>query len=68
LATALIYLKLAKLNYKEDPEGKLVIQDAKNDKTEIYINHALKALSSVNDQELTKQAYVFAAKYYLRKK
>lgn len=36
-AIALVYLKLAKLSYKEDPEAKQVQEDEKNDQTEFYL-------------------------------
>lgn len=61
---ALIYLKLAKLNYKEDPDSKFVNDNAHNtstvssaspskikDKTELYINSAIKALDTVENEE-----------------
>ncbi len=47
----MIYLRIAKLNYKEDPESKKVTQNdhKTHDRTEVYINHALKALSNSGD-------------------
>jgi hypothetical protein len=44
-------LRLARLNYKEDPDGRLVIENVKNDRTEQYINFAMKALSNVENLE-----------------